>query len=479
MLFNSVTFAVFFIAFFLSYWFIFNKVLRLQNLLILLGSYVFYGCWNWHFLSLLIGYSLINFVLGFYIDKAEEQKTKKLLVFIGVFVGLGLLFYFKYTNFFITSFLALFAGFHINLNVHTINIILPLGISFYTFRTLSYLFDIHNNKMKPTADWVVFFSFVAFFPCLLSGPIDRAKTLIPQLEAKRVFNYVNAAGAMRQVLWGLFKKVVIADNLTQVTDRIYTNYHTMSGSSLLVAVFYFPIQIYADFSGYSDIAIGVARLLGFNVAKNFNYPFFAQNIAEFWRTRHISLTSWLTEYVFTPLSISFRDYGKTGLILAILINFTLIGIWHGANFTFVLFGFLHGCYYIPLILNGTLNKKRKINRDNATLSFKEFKNMLLTFTVVSFTFILFKSESLADAFGFVRKIFSTSLLMYPENSSLYYIPVIITFLLVEWINRNKEYALENFSIKWSRPFRWALYTIMCILILGNWGMEQQFIYFKF
>ena len=412
MIFNSISFVVFFVIFFIFYWFVFNKNLRLQNLLILIGSYVFYGWWDWRFLSLLIGYSLVNFLLGFYIYKAKEHYTKKFLAFMGVFVGIGLLSYFKYTNFFITSFLTLFSSLNIKLEVHTINVILPLGISFYTFRTLSYLFDIKNNKIKPTSDWVAFFSFVAFFPCLLSGPIDRAKTLIPQLEKTREFKYNDAVAALRQILWGLFKKVVIANTLAQVTDNVYANYQHKPGSTLLVAVFYFSIQLYADFSGYSDMAIGVARLLGFNVTRNFNYPFFAQNIAEYWRSWHISLTSWLTDYLFTPLSISFRDYGKTGLIMAIIINFILVGIWHGANWTFVLFGFLHGCYFIPLILNGTMNKKKKMNVNKAVPSFVEVKNMLSTFTLVSFTLIVFRSDSISAAFGFVTRIFLRSFLPF-------------------------------------------------------------------
>jgi alginate O-acetyltransferase complex protein AlgI len=363
MIFNSAPFFIFFTAFFLLYWLVFNRNLKLQNLLILTGSYVFYAWWDWRFLFLLAGYSLLNFLLGLYMGRVKSQRAKNWLMYTGVIAGLGSLLYFKYSNFFITSLLGIFP----RLDIHTIQLILPLGISFYTFRTLSYLFDIHKGKMQPTTNWVAFFAFVAFFPCLLSGPVDKAKTLLPQLQAKRNFNYTNAADALRQILWGLFKKIVIADNLSLVTNNVYDNYLHLPGSTLLIGIVYFAIQLYADFSGYSDMAIGIARLLGFNITRNFDYPFFAQNIAEFWRKWHISLTSWLTEYVFTPLSITFRDYDKWGLVMAIMINFTLIGIWHGANWTFVLFGILHGFYYIPLIIKGTLNKKKKIALTGTTL----------------------------------------------------------------------------------------------------------------
>ena len=253
-----------------------------------------------------------------------------------------------------------------------------LGISFFTFRTLSYLLDIDKGKIKAEKNWVVFFAYVSFFPSILSGPIDRAKNLIPQLEKKRAFDYNQAIDGLRQILWGLFKKIVIADNCAPFVNQIFNNYQSYPSSSLLLGAFFYAIQIYADFSGYSDMAIGISRLMGFNITKNFDFPFFAQNIAEYWRKWHMSLTSWLTDYVFTPLSIAFRDYGKWGLTFAIIINFTIIGIWHGPNWTYVLFGFLHGCYFIPLILRGTMNKKNKIAKGKLFPSFRELINMLAT-----------------------------------------------------------------------------------------------------
>ena len=483
MLFNSQSFAVFFIVVFCLYWFVFGKNLKLQNLLILVGSYVFYSFWDWRFLSLLIFTSLTNFILGYYIGKADSVKQKRALLNIGIVISLGLLAYFKYTNFFITSFTDLLSRLGVTVNIHTINIILPLGISFFTFRTLSYLFDINRGKIAPTTDWVVFFSFVAFFPSLISGPIDKAGLLIPQLQRKRVFNSEEAIDGLRQILWGLFKKAVIADNCALITNPVFANYHTMPASSLLISAFFYTIQIYADFSGYSDMAIGLAHLLGINITRNFNFPFFAQNISEFWRKWHISLTTWLTEYVFTPLSISLRDYGKGGLIIAILINFTLIGIWHGDNWTFVLFGLLHGCYYIPSILKGTLNKKKKTVKGKTGPSFTQIVNIIGTFTLVMLTFVLFRSDSVAQAIDIYRAIASKSLFYAPVfeqmNTVEHTFFFIICFLAIEWFGRNGHYALSDIGTKWPKITRWSFYYITIILIFLFAGTAQQFIYFQF
>ena len=478
MVFNSIPFTIFFTLFFFLYWIVLNRNLKVQNLLILIGSYIFYCWWDYRFLLLLIAQSLLNYLLGIYIAKANKPNTKKALLYLGTITAIGLLIYFKYSNFFIDSFLVVFP----KANLHTINLLLPLGISFYTFKTLSYLFDINKGKIQPTTDWVVFFSYVAFFPCLLSGPIDKANNLLPQLENKRVFNYADATDAMRQILWGLFKKIVIADNLAQVTSNIFDNYHTLPGSTLALGAIYFSFQLYADFSGYSDMAIGFARLLGFTVTRNFDYPFFAQNIAEFWRKWHISLTTWLTEYVFTPLSIRFRDYGKAGLVMAILINFTTIGLWHGANWTFVLFGFLHGCFYIPLILKGTLNKKRKNVPGKKYPSLKELVNIGGMILLVSFAFIFFRSNTVPQAFDFIGRIFSKSLIFAPVDGKPFFLFVILLLLLAEWIQRSKTHVLQIQDLKYP-VMRWGIYLVLfiTILIFVSTGdqMDKGFIYVKF
>ena len=479
MLFNSLPFAAFFIIFFFLYWFVFNRKLKLQNLFLLIGSYVFYSWWDWRFLFLIIGNSLLNYLLGIYMDRIKNQKTKDLLMSIGTVAGIGSLIYYKYANFFIVSFVEAFSKFHIHLNIHTVNLVLPLGISFYTFRTLSYLFDINNGKMKPTSDWVAFFSFVAFFPCLLSGPIDRAKSLIPQLEKKREFTYDGAVDALRQILWGFFKKMVIADNLAPIANDIFEHYHRLPASTLVLGVFYSAIQLYTDFSGYSDMAIGIGRLLGFRVAKNFDYPFFAQSIPEFWRKWHISLTQWISDYVYTPLSLKFRDYGKLGVTMAIMINFTLIGMWHGASWRFVIFGMLNGVYLVPLILRGTINKNKKLDPNKPWPSFAEFRNMLQTFVLINISIILFKAESVSQAVEFFGRIFSKSIIHYPKNAQPFFILVITLFLIIEWGQRNKQHVLEGLNLQMSKPVRWALYSFLIMSIMVFTGHEEPFIYFKF
>jgi alginate O-acetyltransferase complex protein AlgI len=481
MIFNSIPFAIFFVLFFVLYWYGFNKNLKLQNLLILAGSYVFYGWWDWRFLSLLVVSSLLNYYLGIWIAKTNNEKKRKLLLYAGLLQGLGGLVFFKYYNFFITSFAEAFAVFNVPIHVNTLQLILPLGISFYTFRTISYLSDINNNKIKPTTDWVVFFSYVSFFPSLISGTIDKAKLLIPQLENKRVFDTNQATDGLRQILWGLFKKAVVADNCADISNHIFNNYTDLPASSLFLGALFYTFQLYADFSGYSDMALGFARLLGFNITKNFNFPFFAQNIADYWRRWHMSLTAWLTEYVFTPLSIKFRDYGKTGLALAIIVNFTICGIWHGANWTFVLYGFLHGCYFIPLIIKGTMNKKIKKEKSTLLPSFTEIRNILATFIVVMLTNILFRADSIAHAWDYFTHIFSLSFFTIPVLINKAGTVILFSgfMFLVEWLGREREYALAGLGLKFPKPLRWAFYYCIAMIIFLFAGKEQQFIYFQF
>lgn len=357
-------------------------------------------------------------------------------------------------------------------------------LSFFTFRILSYLFDINTGKIEPTTDWIVFFSYVAFFPTLLSGPIDKARMFIPQLEKTRVFSYEEGTDGLRQILWGLFKKIVIADSLQTIVEMFFNNYQTLPGSSLLLGAFFYAVQLYADFSGYSDMAIGVGRLLGFNVTKNFDFPFFAQNIAEFWRKWHISLTSWLTEYLFTPLSIAFRDYREAGLILAIIINFVVVGLWHGANWTYVMFGFVHGCYFIPLILSGSFNKKKKIAKDKVLPSLREGLNMLMTFSLVMLALIIFRADSISQAFHYFGRLFSLSLFSMPEiplgkKNALTTMIFIIAMFIVEWFQRDKNHGLQIDTIK--RPaLRLSIYyAVVFIVYFFGTFTNSQFIYFQF
>lgn len=482
--FNSSEFVLFFISFFFLYWYVFNRNIKSQNLLILAGSYIFYSWWDWKFLPLLIGSSAINYFLGIYINKTENEKRRRFLVFLGLLQGLGGLFFFKYFNFFVASLTDAFAEFNISLNVQTLNILLPLGISFYTFRTISYLLDVDSGKIEPTKDWIVFFNYVSFFPSLLAGPIDRANHLIPQLERKRENNQSQTTNGFRQILWGLFKKVVIADNCSIVTNQIFDNYHAFPASSLLLGSFLYIIELYADFSGYSDMAIGFSRLIGFNISRNFNFPFYAENIAEFWQKWHISLTSWMTEYVYTPLSFVFRGLGKLGMILAIVINFILVGLWHGANWTFILYGFLHGCYFIPLILRGTLNKKKSIANENQGLRFRKFTNRLGTFTLVMLTAILFRSKNVTQAFQYYDTIFSKSLFSTPVlpigNLNIIVIMLFILLMLaIEWNGKEEQYGTANLFSNKPKQYRIIFSYVLVLAIFVFAGAKQQFIYFQF
>jgi alginate O-acetyltransferase complex protein AlgI len=489
MTFTSFTFFVFFVILFIIYWSVSKFKVSLQNWILLFGGYIFYAWADYRFLSILIGCSLINFFLGIFIEKTKHDRLRTALVTIGIIQGVGGLAYFKYFNFFITSFKELLSVFGIQSNLKTLNIIIPVGISFFTFRTLSYILDIKNGKINPTRDVIVFLNYVSFFPSILSGPIDKARSFIPQLEKKRVFIYANMLDGLRQILWGMFKKLVIADYCTLITDEIFNNYTHLPHSTLFLGAFIYTIQVYIDFSGYSDMAIGFARLLGFEISKNFDYPFFAQNIADFWRRWHISLTSWLTEYVFTPLSIAFRNYNNAGLILAILINLTIVGIWHGARWNNVLYGFLHGCYFIPLILLGTMNKKVKLQKDKIFPSIKELLNMISTFTVVMLTFIIFRADTIGDAFLYLSKMFSSIFSKNNYVATLNYffweiglvLPFYIALVFVtEWVGRFNQYGLACVEKIKFPLVRWSVYVFLIFSIAFFTRTNQTpFIYLQF
>ncbi|MBC7641431.1 MAG: MBOAT family protein [Flavobacterium sp.] len=457
--------------------------MKLQNLLLLAGSYFFYAFADWRFLGLLVAISGLNFYLGLKIQNTKIEKYRKIYLYLGLIQGIGGLAFFKYYNFFIESIKTVLIKINITNHLETLNIIIPLGISFFTFRTVSYLLDIEKGKIKASENWVVFFNYVSFFPSLLSGPIDKAKLLVPQLEQNRSFNYENAVLAMRQIFWGFFKKLVIANNCAVITASIFKNYENLTASTLLLGSFLFTFQIYADFSGYSDMAIGFARLLGFNITKNFNYPFFSQNIAEYWRKWHISLTSWVTEYVFTPLSISFRDFGKWGTMLAITINLVVVGIWHGANWTYVFYGLLHAIYFAPLILgNKNINKIKKIDANKTFPSVMELLNMTKTFTLVMLSSVLFKSENMTSAIKFYGCLLRQSILKIPEIE-LPKLAICLFFILIltatEWNNRNQDFGLTMFNTK-NIYVRWSFYfgIFLAIMFFGIFT-ENEFIYFQF
>jgi len=486
MVFNSIPFLLFFLVVFFGYWFPLKDTTKGQNIFLLIASYFFYGYADWRMLPLLIVATLVFYYLGKGIAGAKTEKHAYWLTFLGVALGVGTLLYFKYFNFFIESFAQLFGMCGLRANLHTFNIIMPLGISFFTFRLLSYLIDIRRGKCEPTDEIVAFATYIAFFPCILSGPIDRP-VFIKQLKAKRTFDYDTAIDGCRQILWGLFKKVVVADNCATYVDRIWASFGSQSGSTLALSAILYSFQMYADFSGYSDMAIGIGKLLGFKIARNFNTPFFALNMADYWRRWHISLTSWLTDYVFTPLNIRFRDRGTFGMILAIIINMVLVGLWHGANWTFAMFGLYHGLLFVPLILSGAFMKKAKLRTNKFGLPvLKDFGRMSFTFLLVTIGLIIFRAESVEQAWEYVCGIqqfgtlrasyrFFTLPEMWPTNM------FIIIMLVIEWLQRDKQHALQlpNNRFFGRKTIRWTMYVIIYLLILFNTGKSQTFLYFQF
>lgn len=475
MLFNSLQYAIFLPIVFILYWFVFQKNLKAQNIFIIIVSYIFYGWWDWRFLSLIIFSSAVDYSVGIGLLKIENNVKRKLLLYTSLITNLGLLGVFKYYNFFIESLMDVAPGLTFLLSERTLNIVLPVGISFYTFQTLSYTIDVYRKKLEPTRDIFSFFAYVSFFPQLVAGPIERATNLIPQFQKRRVFNFEKAQDGLRQILWGLFKKIVIADNAATQVSYIFNNYESLSGSMLLLGVFYFAFQIYCDFSGYSDIAIGSARLFGFDLMRNFAYPYFSRDIAEFWRRWHISLSTWFRDYLYIPLGGSRGSLWSK--IRNILIIFTVSGFWHGANWTFIIWGLLNGLYFIPLMLFGKNRSNLDTVAQNSKLpSLKEILQIAVTFFITLIAWVFFRAENVTQAFSYLGHMFSQSLFSIPGRRGV--IPLILILIVVEWIQRKKQHGLEIDRIKFP-TVRWAIYYIVILIILNFGGSQQQFIYFQF
>lgn len=473
---TSIYFLLAFIVFYSSYWFLLNKNIKIQNLLLLVGNYLFYSYADWRFSLFLFSVSILNFYLGLQFTK--KNISHKLIKQIAIIQGVGGLIYFKYFNFFIESINDLFQAINLKISIETLQIIAPIGISFYTFKTISYILDISKRKIEPTNDIITFLNYVAFFPTILSGPIDRAGVLIPQLTQQRLFDIQQSSDGMKLILWGAFKKIVIADNCALITAKIFdsTEFHT--GSTFIVASFLYAIQLYTDFSGYSDIAIGLSKLLGFNISNNFKTPYFAQNIADYWRRWHISLTNWLTEFVFTPLSIALRDYGKAGLIIAIIANFTICGIWHGPKWTYIIYGFIHGCYFIPLIVSNKLNKKTNFNKGNVAIM---ITRIIITFSVVMLTMIVFRAESLNEVIHIYRTIFSYSLFSMPLVRPSFLFILIAVLFYIEWKTKDLSYGFELNKIIKNNALRYIIYLATFYLVIFNYSFHKttDFIYLQF
>lgn len=485
MVFNSITFFLFFVVVFFLYWFAGKKSKTLQNWILLLSSYFFYGYASLKIVPILLLATVIFYALGIYIGKAwdrEDAKGEKIagwLTATGVVLGVGFLLYFKYLNFFIQSFVDLFNLFGFQTSWHTMRIIMPLGISFFTFKLLAYVLDVQHGKIQPTRDFVQFAAYIAFFPCILSGPIDRP-AFMKQLDKLRVFEYDMAADGCRQFLWGMFKKVVIADNCATYVDAAWGNIDGSSASTLLLAAVLYAFELYADFSGYSDMAIAVGKWMGLKITDNFKTPFYALNIADFWRRWHISLTGWMTDYVFMPLNLKMRNWGKWGMAIAIIVNFIIVGLWHGDNWIYGIYGLYHGLLFVPLIISGAFYKNEKIQTNKIGLPVsKDLGRILLTFVLVLIGFLMFRSESLTLFGHYMTHVCDASIFTMPAmltglKRTMFFT---VVMLIVEWINRNQKHGLDipKMHIGW----RIAIYYVIIICVLEFAGDAQSFIYFQF
>ena len=480
MFFNSLDFAIFLPLVFICYWFIFNNNLKQQNLFLLIASYIFYGWWDYRFLSLIIISTAVDFFVGLKLDDKKNDDIRRRLLYLSLLVNLGFLAYFKYYNFFIDNFVSTFQFFGYNLDSSSLNIILPVGISFYTFQTLSYTIDIYNKKLKPTKNLIEFASFVTFFPQLVAGPIERAKNLLPQFNQKRIFDYLIAKDGMKQILWGLFKKIVIADNCAIFVNEIFGRSNDMTGSTLFIGAIFFAFQIYGDFSGYSDIAIGTAKLFGFKLMRNFSFPYFSRDIAEFWRRWHISLSSWFKDYLYIPLGGS-----KGGIIMKIrntIIVFVVSGFWHGANWTYIFWGGLNALYFIPLLI---LNKNREnlniVSHNRNIPTIKEFSQILLTFIMTIFAWIFFRADSVTHAMNYINGIFSISFFSFPTIFPIKLIFSLLIFILIEWLGRRDDYTISKLSFIKNKYLRilFIYILLLSIYFFGNFSSNIEFIYFQF
>ena len=478
MLFNSINFAFFLPVVFILYWFGCRGNRKAQNFLLLIASYTFYGWWDYRFLFLLAFSTFLDFFTGLRIADARTDSWRKAWLFISITINLGFLFFFKYYNFFVDSMVTTLRGIGYEADVWTLSILLPVGISFYTFHGISYVVDIYYKKVTPTRDFIDYSVFVSFFPLLVAGPIERATHLLPQIQAPRVFSGQTATDGLRQMLWGFFKKIVIADNCAILVNNIFNHHETARGSTLVLGAVLFAFQIYGDFSGYSDIAIGVSRLFGFDLIRNFAYPYFSRDIAEFWRRWHISLSSWFRDYLYIPLGGS-----RSSTLLKVrntFIIFIVSGFWHGANWTFIVWGALNAVYFLPLLL---LQKNRSnldiVAQGKMLPSFRDIIAIGTTFALTTFAWIFFRANSLGEAFSYIGGIFSPSLFSMPRIDNRPLLVLIALFLAVEWMGREQKYALEKIKVSWPIAVRWSFYLLL-IWVIGTYGgTEQDFIYFQF
>lgn len=484
MLFNSLQFLIFLPFVYCLYWFVFKRNLTYQNTLIIVASYIFYGWWDWRFLFLIVFSTLLDFYVGQRIyDHKDDKLRTKYWLWLSVFCNVGLLGFFKYYNFFIDSFVDMFSAIGYEMkSTWTLRIILPVGISFYTFQTMSYSFDIYYKKLKPTTNLVSFAAFVAFFPQLVAGPIERASNLLSQINTKRVFKYQQASSGLKLILWGFFKKLVIADSLAPIVDDIFANYASYPASTLILGVCLFSFQVYGDFSGYTDIAIGTAKLFGIELMSNFKFPNFSRNVAEYWQRWHVSLSTWFRHYLYIPMGGS--RVSKLKSVRNIVVIFLVSGLWHGANWTFVFWGGIHAALYIPVFLMGRnrLYANNVIAENSWLPSIKEIGQVLLTFTLVTFSRIFFRSPSISDAFAYIHNIttnFTYEAYVHPMGYRMldFYVLIAI-FTVYEYLIRKDERSPFKFKYAGVRLLIYAI-IIISILLFYDDGVNRSFIYFQF
>lgn len=482
MIVNSINFWFFFLFVLFVYFIIGHKSTKIQNAILLIGSYVFYGIVSWKMCLLLLVSTLFFFFLAFGIAKynGSNEKRASRLTTLGVLGGVGMLFYFKYLDFFVEQFSSLLASMGLHNNINTFGIIMPLGISFFTFKLMSYVIEVHRETMEPSKDIVAFGTYVAFFPTIMSGPIDQPGKFIPQLDKVRKWDYDRIGDGLKRILWGMFLKMCIADQLSGYTSAVLGHYTHHNTTSLIIAAVLYAFQMYTDFAGYSDMAIGVSKILGLNIAENFNRPIFAQNIAEYWRKWHISLTSWITQYIYMPLNLAFREMGMTGVYLATIINTVAIGAWHGANWTFILFGIYHG--FILVFIAAVEKKRKKFEKQHGLKkkSWYKYSRMLLTFILVDIGMVLFQSESVTEFFGILGALGNGFGKPFAEGVStmLPAIPAIFILLYKEYKDENKlDVHFLHSTNYWVRVVSVAF--LISYIILNGALEGGSFIYFQF
>lgn len=475
MLFNSLTFLIFLPTVFILYWFVFNKSLKWRNVLLLVASYVFYGWWDYRFLSLIFLSTLVDYVVAMLLEKQEDKRKRKMLLSISLIFNLGLLGIFKYYNFFIESWIDAWATMGVTMHASTLSVILPVGISFYTFQTLSYTIDVYRKQLRATPNFIQFAAFVSFFPQLVAGPIERASNLLPQFKVRQKFDYHQAKTGISLIIWGLFKKMVIADNCAYFVNQIFDSPGSYSAAELWGGAILFAFQIYGDFSGYSDIAIGVARLFGFKLMTNFRFPYFSRDIAEFWRRWHISLSTWFRDYLYIPLGGSRGS--KTQQVRNIFIIFLVSGFWHGANWTFIIWGGIHACLFLPLLL---MNRNRRHLTVN-NLNFRQFLAIVLTFLLVTLAWVFFRADNVGIAVDYIFRMFRgnfTSLAFFLQGSKMILLTAIVVFaILIMLVFEFLAFRKDKVEVVLS-PMNTVI-VMLLILFMGVFKNPADFIYFQF